>query len=77
MIQPHLHLVDTEGKPVNPTTELAVVQAYRWVVREFPLIDTALIANWAELVACTMQARTATVRDPKQVRFRGSKGQGA
>ena len=74
MIQPHLHLVDTEGKPVNPATGAAVTQAYRWVVREFPLIDTALIANWAELVACSMRARNATVRDAKQYAFAALRG---
>lgn len=74
MIQPHLHLVDTEGKPVKPSTEAAVSQAYRWVVREFPLVDTALIANWAELVANTMEAKAATVRDAKQYAFAALRG---
>ena len=74
MIQPHLHLVDTEGKPVRPVTDAAVRQAYRWVVREFSLVDTALIANWAELVAGTMEAKAASVRDPKQYAYAALRG---
>ncbi len=74
MIQPHLHMVDTEGKPVKHTTEAAVTQAFRWVVREFPLVDTALIANWAELVACTMEVGTVLVRDPKQYAYAALRG---
>lgn len=51
-----LHLVDTAGNDIRASIRVAVEDAYRWTVRKYPLVDSALIANWAENLACSMEA---------------------
>ena len=64
MIRAPLYLVDTAGSPVRPAIHAAVADAFRWAVRNSPLVDPALIANWAEEVACSMEAMAPPVRNP-------------
>ncbi len=64
MIRAHLHLVDTAGEDVRVSIKTAVEDAFRWIVRSFPLVDSALIANWAEDVAHAMEAAGGDLRNP-------------
>ena len=64
MTRAELHLVDTAGRPVRPTVQAAVEDAFRWAIRSCPLVDAALIANWAEEVACSMEAMASELRNP-------------
>ena len=43
---------------------VAVEEAFHWVMRRHPLVDPALIANWAEEVACSMQSMDADLGSP-------------
>jgi hypothetical protein len=54
MTRAQLHLVDTAGNVVCPEVESAVERAFRWVLRDYPQVDPAMIANWAEEVAHSM-----------------------
>jgi hypothetical protein len=51
MKRQRLHLVDENNDPVSPAIQSAVEAAHYWAVREFPRIDPALLANWAERLA--------------------------
>lgn len=64
MSQAPLHLVDTSGSCVRPAIQMAVEDAFRWALRGFPLVDPALIANWAEEVASSMEAMGSDLRNP-------------
>lgn len=66
MIRERLHLVDTAGTPVREAIRAAVEDAFRWVVRGFPMVDPALISNWAEEIASSMEARAADLRNPRR-----------
>lgn len=74
MVRPHLHLVDPNGIAVRPEVQIAVETAFRWVVRDFPLVDSAMIANWAELVAVTMEARADALISPQRYAYSALKG---
>ena len=54
MKRQRLHLVDENNDPVSPAIQSAVEAAHYWAVREFPRIDPALLANWAERLAKNM-----------------------
>ena len=51
MKRQRLHLVDENNDPLSPAIQSAVEAAHYWAVREFPRIDPALLANWAERLA--------------------------
>jgi hypothetical protein len=74
MIRAQLHLVDTTGTAVCPEVETAVERSFRWVLRDYPQIDSAMIANWAEEVALTMQARVTTIVSPQRYAYAALKG---
>lgn len=74
MVRPHLHLVDLNGNAVRPEVQVAVETAFRWVVRDFPLVDSAMVANWAELVAVSMEARADTLISPQRYAYSALKG---
>jgi hypothetical protein len=74
MNRPHLHLVDTKGIPLSPKIDSAVELAFRWVARDYPQVDSALIANWAEDLACTMQSREASLHSPDRYAYSALKG---
>jgi DNA-directed RNA polymerase specialized sigma24 family protein len=54
MKRQRLHLVDENNDPVSPAIQSAVEAAHYWAVREFPRVDPALLANWAERLAKNM-----------------------
>lgn len=57
MKRQRLHLVDENNDPLPPAIQSAVEAAHYWVVREFPRIDPALLANWAERLAQNMATK--------------------
>jgi DNA-directed RNA polymerase specialized sigma24 family protein len=59
-----LHLVQADGSAVSAETETAVKRSFTWVSRAYPSVDTALIANWAEEVAASMESRVGDIASP-------------
>jgi hypothetical protein len=57
MKRQRLHLVDENNDPVSPAIQSAVEAAYYWAMREFPRVDPALLANWAERLAKSMTSK--------------------
>ena len=74
MMRAPLHLVDTVGNPIRASIQAAVEDAYRWTVRKYPLVDPALIANWAEDLACSMEVLGDTFRNPHRYAVVALKG---
>ena len=74
MYKSQLHLRHPDGGPVSQTIEAAVESTYRWVVRDFPRVDPALIANWAENVACNMAIREDVIRSPQRFAYTALRG---
>ena len=74
MNQALLHLVDTGGHAVSPAIQTAVEQAHRWVLRDFPRVDPAMIDDWAEGVAKTMEERGEAIDSPKRYAYVALKG---
>ena len=66
MMQARLHLVDTAGVHVRASIQSAVEDAFRWTLRSFPLIDPALMSNWAEEVARLMEASSEDIKNPRR-----------
>ena len=69
-----LHLVDAEGADVSPAIRQAVETVFRWVLRDYPNVDRAQLANWAEAVAKTMQARGSAIEMPERYAYAALKG---
>lgn len=74
MNQECLHLVDSQGMSVSPDIEAAVGQAFRWVSRDYPRMDPAQLANWAESVASAMQVRRTSLESPRRYAYTALKG---
>jgi hypothetical protein len=74
MNPPFLHLVDSRGVILSPRISGAVELAFRWVVRDYPRVDTAMIANWAEEVGSSMQLREAALPFPDRYAYAALKG---
>jgi hypothetical protein len=74
MTRAQLHLVDTAGNVVCPAVESAVERAFRWVLRDYPQVDPAMIANWAEEVAHGMQERATILVSPQRYAYSALKG---
>jgi hypothetical protein len=74
MGQTLLHLVDRNGKDLAAETRDAVKDAYDWAVREYPKVDDASIAGWAEELGEAMAARPTLIEFPRRYAFAGLKG---
>jgi DNA-directed RNA polymerase specialized sigma24 family protein len=74
MIRAQLHLVDGNGIAVASEIENAVERSFHWVLRDYPQVDPALIANWAEDLARSMQAREIPVTSPLRYAYAALKG---
>jgi hypothetical protein len=74
MTRAQLHLVDTSGIAVCPEVETAVERSFHWVLRDYPQLDSAMIANWAEEVALSMQERVTTIVSPQRYAYAALKG---
>ena len=74
MTRAQLHLVDSSGTAVCPEVETAVERSFHWVLRDYPQVDSAMIANWAEEVALSMQVRVTTIVSPQRYAYAALKG---
>ncbi len=72
--QPKLHLIDAAGTDVSPLVREAVETAYRWVVRDYPNVDSSRIADWAESLGASMQARGSAISSPKRFAYPALRG---
>jgi hypothetical protein len=73
MKQPQLHLVDAKGRTVSAAIKSSVELVFGWVVRDFPNVDTAMIAEWAEEVGWAMEAK-GDVAAPDRYAYTALKG---
>ncbi len=69
MARAHLHLVDTNGKPLEAGIIWAVEAAFLWVLRDYPDFDQAQISDWAEEVASLMQLRGSAIASPRRYAY--------
>src|SRR5260370_25047653 len=69
MDQALLHLVDRRGQTLPGSVRLAVEPAHRWVRREYPHLDEAVIAGWAEDVGQVMGARLDEIHSPHRYAY--------
>ena len=69
MDQALLHLVDRRGQTLPGSIRLAVESAHRWVRREYPYLDAAVVAGWAEDVAKAMGGHLDDIRTPHRYAF--------
>lgn len=69
MEQALLHLVDRRGQTLPGSVRLAVESAHRWVRREYPYLDAAVVAGWAEDVAKVMGGHLVDIRAPHRYAF--------
>ena len=64
-----MHLVNHQGQSLSVATRAAVEAAYAWALVEFPHIDPAQLAGWAEEVGKAIDARAEPVESPKRYAF--------
>lgn len=69
MGQTLLHLVDQRGQTLPVAVRQAVEAAHRWVRREYPHLDEAVVAGWAEDVGKAMGGRLDDIRSPYRYAF--------
>jgi hypothetical protein len=69
-----LHLVNAEGADVSPVVREAAEAAFRWVAKDYPNVDKAQLANWAEAVARSMEARGSAIEWPERYAYAALKG---
>lgn len=69
-----LHLVDHTGQPVESDLRIAVEAAFKRIVRQFPRIDEAILADIAESVAVSMSKKRSDIRAIKQYAFVAMEG---
>lgn len=69
-----LHLVDRNGHDLAAVTRDAVKDAYRWAVVEFPNLDRAAVAGWAEELGKAMAAHPGPIEFPRRYAISALKG---
>ena len=69
MTRTKLHLVDKHGNTISSVNRAAAEAAFAWAEREFPQIDPALVADWAEEVGKTIETYGQRVESPKRYAF--------
>jgi DNA-directed RNA polymerase specialized sigma24 family protein len=69
-----LHLVDRNGQDLADATRDAVNDAYRWAVVEFPNLDQAAVAGWAEDLGKAMAAHPGHIEFPRRYATSALKG---
>lgn len=69
MSRTQLHLVGSTGVPVSLDIRAAVESAFGWAVREFPYLDEAVVAGWAEDVASAMELKSEGVGSPRRYAY--------
>src|SRR6202046_2292472 len=74
MGQPLRQLADHRGQTLPVAIRLAVEAAHRWVRWEYPHLDEAVVAGWAEDVGKAMGARLDEIRSPYRYAFAALRG---
>lgn len=74
MNRAQLHLIDAEGSSVSIAIQDAVERAYLSAIREFPHVDPARIADWADVVAAAMQVRESAIEALESYAYVAIKG---
>jgi DNA-directed RNA polymerase specialized sigma24 family protein len=74
MGQTLLHLVDQRGKTLPSAVRRSVEDAHRWVRREYPRLDEAVVADWAEEVGLAMGSRLIEIDSPRRYAFTALRG---
>ena len=69
-----LHLVNAEGAAVSPLIREAVEKAFGWVMQDFPNLDEARLADWAEALALSMDARGSGISSPTKFAYPALRG---
>jgi DNA-directed RNA polymerase specialized sigma24 family protein len=69
-----LHLVDQRGQTLPTTVRQAVEAAHRWIRREYPRLDEAVVAGWAEDVGMAMGSRVIEVEALQRYAFVALRG---
>ncbi|MGI4758177.1 MAG: hypothetical protein ACRYGF_15180 [Janthinobacterium lividum] len=69
-----LHLVNAKGADVSPAIREAVEKAFGWVLQDFPNLDEARLADLAEALAASMEARGSGISSPKQFAYPALRG---
>ena len=59
---------------MSPQIREAIRVAFGWVMREFPNLDEAVLANWAESLGQSMAARGSDISSPKQFAYPALRG---
>jgi DNA-binding CsgD family transcriptional regulator len=72
--RPQLHVVTAEGADVSPVIREAAEAAFRWVSKDYPNVDRAQLADWAEAVARSMQVRGSAIEWPERYAYAALKG---
>jgi DNA-directed RNA polymerase specialized sigma24 family protein len=70
----YLHLVDDNGVAATPVVREAIETAFRWVQKDYPNVDRAQIANWAESLAESMQRRGSAIESPARFAYAALNG---
>ena len=70
----YLHLVNAEGAAVSPAIQQAAEAAFRWVSRDYPSLDKARLADWAEALAAAMQVRGGAIESPERYAYVALRG---
>ena len=74
MDRAQLHLIDSQGSSVEVSIQNALELAYRFVVRDYPNVDPARIANWAEGLVPSLQARGIAIDGLDRYAYAALKG---
>ena len=74
MGQTLLHLVDQRGLILPAVVRQAVEAAHRRVRREYPRLDEAVVAGWAEDVGRAMSDRLSDIEFPQRYAFTALRG---
>jgi DNA-directed RNA polymerase specialized sigma24 family protein len=61
-----LHLVDRQGQVLPAAIRTAVEAAFAWCISEYPNLDRALLAGWAEELGRAMADRHAQITSPRR-----------
>jgi hypothetical protein len=69
-----LHLVDRNGKQLAAATRDAVRDAYEWAVVEYPSLDKAAVAGWAEDLGRAMGEHPGPIHFPRRYAVSALKG---
>ena len=74
MLRAHLHFIDRSGVVLSAEIQAACETAFKRVVLDFPHFDQALIADWAEEVAVSMDERGEAIQFPRRYAYMALRG---